>query len=34
ADVDAALAASVFHGGSVPIPELKAFLRGQNLEIR
>ena len=34
ADVDAALAASVFHGGSVPIPELKTFLRSQNLEIR
>ena len=34
ADVDAALAASVFHGGSVAIPELKAFLRSQNLEIR
>ena len=34
ADVDAALAASVFHDGSVPIPELKVFLRSQNLEIR
>ena len=34
ADVDAALAASVFHSGAVLIPELKAWLTGQNLEMR
>lgn len=33
-DVDAALAASVFHSGTVPIPELKAYLRSQNFEVR
>ena len=34
ADVDGALAASVFHSGTLPIPELKSFLRGQGIEIR
>jgi len=34
ADVDGALAASVFHSGAVPIPELKRFLRGQRVEVR
>lgn len=34
ADVDGALAASVFHSGAVPIPELKRFLRGQGVEVR
>jgi cyclase len=34
ADVDAALAASVFHNGSLPIPELKTWLRSQNIEVR
>ena len=34
ADVDAALAASVFHSGAVPIPALKRFLRGQGIEVR
>jgi cyclase len=34
ADVDAALAASVFHNGALPIPELKSYLRSQNFEIR
>jgi len=34
ADVDAALAASVFHSGSLPIPELKAWLRSQGIEVR
>lgn len=34
ADVDGALAASVFHKGIIPIPELKAFLLEQKLEIR
>src|SRR5690606_22691926 len=34
ADVDGALAASVFHGGVVAIPELKRFLRGRNIEVR
>lgn len=34
ADVDAALAASVFHSGAVPIPELKRHLRGQGIEVR
>jgi len=34
ADCDAALASSVFHGGDVPIPLLKAYLRNQNIEVR
>ncbi|BDU17135.1 imidazole glycerol phosphate synthase subunit HisF [Lysobacter auxotrophicus] len=34
ADVDAALAASVFHSGAVKIPELKTYLRGQGIEVR
>jgi cyclase len=34
ADVDAALAASVFHSGSLPIPTLKKYLLGQNIEVR
>ena len=34
ADVDGALAASVFHKGIIPIPDLKAYLRQQNIEIR
>ena len=34
ADVDAALAASVFHTGKVAIPDLKRYLRGQGIEVR
>lgn len=34
ADVDGALAASVFHSGNIAIPELKSFLRKQHIEIR
>lgn len=34
ADVDGALAASVFHKGIIPIPELKDFLRAQGICIR
>ena len=34
ADVDAALAASVFHSGAISIPELKQYLRGQGIEVR
>jgi cyclase len=34
ADVDAALAASVFHSGAVRIPELKSALRAQGFEVR
>jgi cyclase len=34
ADVDAALAASVFHSGAVEIPALKQVLRGQGIEVR
>jgi cyclase len=34
ADVDAALAASVFHSGAIRIPELKQALRGQGIEVR
>jgi cyclase len=34
ADVDGALAASVFHSGSLRIPELKRSLRGQGIEVR
>lgn len=34
ADVDGALAASVFHSGEVAIPALKTYLRGQGIEVR
>jgi cyclase len=34
ADVDGALAASVFHAGQVAIPALKAWLQGQGIEVR
>jgi len=34
ADVDAALAASVFHAGTVRIPALKQWLIGQGIEVR
>jgi len=31
---DAALAASVFHFGEIPIPELKSYLRGEGIHVR
>ena len=34
ADVDGALAASVFHSGAIAIPELKSFLRQAQIEVR
>jgi len=34
ADVDGALAASVFHKGIIPIHELKTYLKAQNIEVR
>lgn len=34
ADVDAALAASVFHSGDIPIPDLKAYLMTQHIAVR
>ena len=34
ADVDAALAASVFHSGAIPIPELKSYLAANGVDIR
>jgi imidazole glycerol-phosphate synthase subunit HisF len=34
ADVDAALAATVFHSGSIPIPELKKRLAAENILMR
>jgi cyclase len=34
ADVSGALAASVFHTGALPIPELKAFLTRSGIEVR
>jgi cyclase len=34
ADVDGALAASVFHSGAIPIPDLKKYLHEQHIEIR
>jgi len=34
ADVDGALAASVFHSGAIAIGELKAYLRQQQIEVR
>ena len=34
ADVDGALAASVFHSGEIAIPQLKADLRAAGIEVR
>lgn len=34
ADVDGALAASVFHSGQIAIPELKRYLRSRQIEVR
>ena len=34
ADVDAALAATVFHSGQIPIPDLKLSLAGAGIEVR
>lgn len=34
ADVDGALAASVFHSGQIAIPELKGYLRSRQIEVR
>lgn len=34
ADVDGALAASVFHSGAIAIPDLKEFLAGEDIEVR
>jgi len=34
ADVDAALAASIFHSGALTIPALKRYLRDENIEVR
>ncbi|NIJ70681.1 imidazole glycerol phosphate synthase subunit HisF [Xanthomonas sp. 60] len=34
ADVDGALAASVFHSGAIRIPDLKRYLRDQQIEVR
>ncbi|HHW4680453.1 MAG TPA: imidazole glycerol phosphate synthase subunit HisF [Xylella taiwanensis] len=34
ADVDGALAASVFHSGAISIPDLKQFLRERQIEVR
>ncbi len=34
ADVDAALAASVFHGGAIAIADLKHYLRSRDIEVR
>jgi cyclase len=34
ADVDAALAASVFHSGAIAIPDLKRYLRAENVAVR
>lgn len=34
ADADAALAASVFHSGELPVPALKAWLRQNDVEVR
>ena len=33
-NIDGALAASVFHSGEIPIPDLKAFLKAQSIEVR
>ncbi|MEM9533552.1 MAG: HisA/HisF-related TIM barrel protein, partial [Pseudomonadota bacterium] len=34
ADVDGALAATVFHSGAIPIPELKSYLAAQSVAVR
>jgi cyclase len=34
ASVDGALAASVFHSGTIAIPDLKAYLRSEHVEVR
>lgn len=34
ADVDGALAASVFHSGDIPIPDLKVYLKGEGIAVR
>jgi len=34
ADVDGALAASVFHSGAIAIPDLKRYLRDERIEVR
>ena len=34
ADVDGALAASVFHSGAIPIPHLKQYLRSEGVAVR
>jgi cyclase len=34
ADVDGALAASVFHSGAIPIPQLKKYLRDEGVAVR
>jgi cyclase len=34
ADVDAALAATVFHSGQIPIPQLKRTLAAAGIEVR
>ncbi len=34
ADVDGALAASVFHAGTIAIPDLKQYLRNEGIEVR
>jgi cyclase len=34
ADVDGALAASVFHSGNIAIPDLKKYLKAQHIEVR
>ena len=34
ADVDGALAASVFHKGIIPISDLKTYLKSHNIEVR
>ena len=31
---DAALAASVFHFGEIPVPDLKQYLRNENINVR
>ncbi len=33
-DVDGALAASVFHSGAIAIPQLKTFLRSEQVPVR
>jgi len=33
-NIDGGLAASIFHSGQIPIPDLKAYLKSKQIEVR